>query len=51
MQEQSGKTSFNDFDDVIASLEPGQGYAKIQLYGCDGEFLAVTEEVFEADNL
>ncbi len=50
VQMQSGKTEFTDFDDVIANLEPGQGYAKIQLYGCDVEFLAVTEQVFEADN-
>ncbi len=50
LQEQSGKTEFENLDDVIANLKPGQGYAKIQLYGCDVDILAVTDTVFEADN-
>ncbi len=49
LQEQSGKTAFTDYDDVIANLKSGQGYAKFTLYGCDLEFLAVTEQVFEAN--
>lgn len=50
VQEQSGKTEFKDFDDVIANLKQGQGYATINLYGYDGDILAVAETVFEADH-
>ncbi|SFC43651.1 hypothetical protein [Butyrivibrio sp. YAB3001] len=50
LQEQAGKTSFDSYDDVIAALTPGQGYAYIKLYGSDAEYLAVTDLVFEADN-
>ncbi len=49
VQEQSGKTEFDDYDDVIANLREGQGYAKITLYGSDLELLAVTDTVFEAE--
>ncbi len=48
--EQSGKTEFNDFDDVISCLTKGQGYAYIQLDGYDGDILAVAKEVFLADH-
>lgn len=50
VEEQSGKSDFKDYDDIIANLKPGQGYAKIKLTGGDNEVLIVTEEVFEADN-
>lgn len=50
VQEQSGKTSFDSYDDVIAALTPGQGYAYIELYGSDEKLLAVTDLVFEADH-
>ena len=49
VQEQSGKTSFDSYDDVIAALTSGQGYAYIKLMGSDEEILAVTDLVFEAD--
>lgn len=49
LQEQSGKTEFKDFDDVIANLKKDQGYAKVHLYGCDVDFLAVADTVFLAD--
>jgi hypothetical protein len=50
VEEQAGKSSFKDYDEIISFLKPGQGYAKIKLTGDDNEVLIVTEEVFEADN-
>jgi hypothetical protein len=50
VQMQSGKTSFDSYDDVISALTAGQGYAYIKLYGSDEELLAVTDLVFEADH-
>ena len=50
LQEQSGIVSFATYDDVIAALQPGQGYAYIKLTGSDEEVLAVTDLVFEADH-
>ncbi len=50
VQEQSGKTEFADFEDVISNLKEGQGYATINLYGCDVDILVVAETVFEADH-
>ena len=50
LQEQSGKTTFESYDDAIAQLTTGQGYAYIKLVGSDEEVLAVTDTVFEADN-
>lgn len=40
----------SDFDDAIAHLKEGQGYARIKLYGFDGDILTVTEQVFQADH-
>lgn len=50
LQEQAGTTSFDSYDDVIAALTKGQGYAYIKLIGSDEEVLAVTDLVFEADH-
>ena len=50
VEEQSGVSDFKDYDDIIAHLKPGQGYAYIKLFGMDGDILAVTQTVFEADN-
>ena len=50
VQEQSGKTEFTDYEDVIANLKDGQGYAYIQVYGYDGDVLAVSDSVFLADH-
>ena len=50
VQEQSGKTEFDSFDDVIANLMQGQGYAYVQLQGEDDQLLAVTDLVFLADD-
>ena len=50
VQEQSGKTEFTDYEDVIANLKDGQGYAYIQVYGYDGDVLAVSDTVFLADH-
>ncbi len=50
VQFQSGKTSFDSYEDVISALTAGQGYAYIKLFGSDDELLAVTDLVFEADH-
>ena len=50
VEEQSNVSDFKDYDDIIAHLEPGQGYAYIKLTGADNDVLAVTKTVFEADN-
>lgn len=50
VEEQAGRSDFKDYDDIIACLKPGQGYAKVKLIGGDNEVLIVTEEVFDADN-
>ena len=50
VQDQSGVSEFRDFDDIIAHLRSGQGYAYIRLKGTDEDILAITETVFEADN-
>ena len=50
LETQSGKSSFDTYDDVIAALTPGQGYAYIKLTGSDEDVLAVSDLVFEADN-
>ncbi len=50
LQEQSGITEFDTYEDVIAALKKGQGYAYIKLTGSDDEILAVTDLVFEADH-
>lgn len=50
LQEQSGIKQFKDFDDIISHLEKGQGYAVVNLYGSDVDFLLVTDTVFEADS-
>ncbi len=49
LTEQAGREDFKDYDDVISCLEKGQGYAKLKLKGYDGEVLAVSDLVFEAD--
>lgn len=50
VQEQSGIYSFASYDEVIAALTPGQGYAFIKLVGSDEDLLIVTDLVFEADH-
>ena len=50
LQYQSGVTEFDSYEDVISYLQEGQGYAYINVYGYDGEMLAVSELVFEADH-
>ncbi len=50
LQEQSGKTEFDSYDDVIANLKKDQGYAYIKLTGADDELLGVTDTLFEPDN-
>ena len=50
VEDQSGITEFKDYDDIIAHLTSGQGYAYIKLDGSDDEVLLITKEVFDADN-
>ncbi|WP_026495711.1 hypothetical protein [Butyrivibrio sp. WCD3002] len=50
LEEQSGKTTFDSYDDVITELTEGQGYAYVKLVGSDEELLAVTDLVFEYDH-
>ena len=45
LQEQSGKTEFKDYDEIISLLKGGQGYAYIKLKGSDDDILAITEKV------
>ncbi len=50
LQEQSGKLKFDSYDDAIAALTSGQGYAYVKLQGSDEELLLVTDLVFEYDS-
>lgn len=45
LQEQSGKTEFKDYDEIVSLLTSGQGYAYIKLKGSDDDILAITEKV------
>ena len=45
VQEQSQKYDFKDYDDIIANLQSGQGYAYIRLRGLDEDILAVSDTV------
>ncbi len=45
VQEQSQKYDFKDYDDIIANLQSGQGYAYIRLQGLDEDILAVSDTV------
>ena len=45
LQEQSGKTEFKDYDEIISLLKSGQGYAYLKLKGSDDDILAITEKV------
>ena len=48
VQEQSGKLEFEDYDEIIGYLKPGQGYVILQI-GDDDNVLAVAEEVNKDD--
>lgn len=47
VEEQAGKNSFDSYEDVIANLTSGQGYAYIDVYGHDGKVLIVTDELYD----
>ncbi|MCR4923997.1 MAG: hypothetical protein K5931_08345 [Lachnospiraceae bacterium] len=49
LQEQAGVTEFKDYDEIISYLQPGQGYAILDVMGSDEKVLLVTDLVFEAD--
>ena len=44
VQEQSGKLEFEDYNEIIGYLEPGQGFAYLKI-GDDDDTLAVAENV------
>ncbi len=50
LQYQSGVSDFKDYDEIISYLEPGQGYALVDINGADEKALLIAENVFEADN-
>ncbi len=43
----SGKDSFESYDELISLLNKGEGYAYIKLKGYEGELLAVTDNILE----
>jgi hypothetical protein len=45
LQEQSGKTEFKDYDEIVSLLKSGQGYVYMKLKGSDDDILAITEKV------
>ena len=49
VQEQSGKLEFQDYDEIIGCLKPGQGYVILQI-GDDDNVLAVAENVNKDDH-
>lgn len=50
LQYQSGVTEFKDYDEIISYLQPGQGYALVDVSGGKDKVLLITELVFEADH-
>lgn len=50
LQERTGKTEFDSFDDIIGQLQPGEAYAYISVNGFDGDILAVTDFVYSWGN-
>ncbi len=50
LQEQTGISTFKDYDDVISYLSSGEGYAYVKLDGYDDDILLITDMVFSADN-
>nr|MCR5747387.1 hypothetical protein [Lachnospiraceae bacterium] len=49
LQEQSGKTEFKDYDEIISELKSGQGYATVKVNGADDEALLITKSVSDTD--
>lgn len=47
VEEQADKNSFDSYDEVIANLTSGQGYAYIDVYGHDGKVLVITNELYD----
>ena len=49
LDNRTGKTEYDSFDEVIEQLEPGEAYAYVTIAGHDGEVLAVAESTYEWD--
>ncbi|MCR4685395.1 MAG: hypothetical protein K5649_08010 [Lachnospiraceae bacterium] len=49
VEEDTGLSEFESFDEIISYLSAGDGYAYIELLGYDGELLAITDEVCDFD--
>lgn len=47
VEEQSGKTEFDSYDDLISNLTAGQAYAYITLTGYEGDVLLITDQTYD----
>lgn len=47
VEEQSGKTEFDSYDDLISNLTEGQAYAYITLTGYEGDVLLITDQTYD----
>ena len=46
LEERCKKTSFESYDEIVSLLEPGEGYAYIDVMGCDEPLLVISNEFF-----
>ena len=49
LDNRTGKSEYDSFDEVIEALEPGEAYAYVTIAGHDGDVLAVAESTYEWD--
>ncbi|MCR5267736.1 MAG: hypothetical protein K6E16_04400 [Lachnospiraceae bacterium] len=49
VEEDTQKTEFDSYDEVISYLQPGQGYTYIKVLGADEEVLGISDEIFDLD--
>lgn len=50
MEERTGRSEFESFDEIIGLLEPGEAYANTKVIGYNGEVLLVADQVYEAED-
>ncbi len=50
LEKRTGRADFDSFDEIIAQLQSGEGYAYITVAGKDNEILAVTEMTYAWDD-
>ena len=46
LEERCGRTSFDSYEEIIGLLEPGEGYAYINVKGADDPILVIADEFF-----